>query len=35
MDAFLSALTTTGAGLLGPVWPVAWTLIKIVAVVLP
>ncbi len=35
MDALLSTLTTTGAGLLGPVWPVAWTLIKIVAVVLP
>ena len=35
MDAFLSTLTTTGAGLLGPVWPAAWTLIKIVAVVLP
>ena len=35
MDALLSSLTTTGAGLLGPVWPVAWTLIKIVAVVLP
>ncbi|MEO0314738.1 MAG: NADH-quinone oxidoreductase subunit NuoH [Pseudomonadota bacterium] len=35
MDALLSTLTATGAGLLGPVWPVAWTLIKIVAVVLP
>ena len=35
MDALLSTLTTTGAGLLGPVWPVAWTLIKIIAVVLP
>jgi NADH-quinone oxidoreductase subunit H len=35
MDALLSTLTTTGAGLLGPVWPVAWTLIKIIAVALP
>ncbi len=35
MDALLSTLTATGAGLLGPVWPVAWALIKIVAVVLP
>jgi len=35
MDALLSSFTATGAGLLGPVWPVAWTLIKIVAVVLP
>jgi NADH-quinone oxidoreductase subunit H len=35
MDALLTTLTATGAGLLGPIWPVAWTLIKIVAVVLP
>jgi len=35
MDALLSMLTTTGADVLGPAWPVAWTLIKIVAVVLP
>ncbi len=35
MDALLSTLTMTGSGLLGPAWPVAWTLIKIVAVVLP
>ena len=35
MDALLSTLTMTGSGLLGPAWPVVWTLIKIVAVVLP
>ncbi len=35
MDALLSMLTTAGADVLGPAWPVAWTLIKIVAVVLP
>ncbi|MFM8463815.1 MAG: NADH-quinone oxidoreductase subunit NuoH [Burkholderiaceae bacterium] len=31
----LSQLTTTGETLLGPWWPVAWNLIKIVAIVLP
>ena len=35
MDALLSMLTATGADVLGPAWPVAWTLIKIVAIVLP
>ena len=35
MDALLSMMTATGADVLGPAWPVAWTLIKIVAVVLP
>ncbi|MBP5989242.1 NADH-quinone oxidoreductase subunit NuoH [Piscinibacter sp.] len=31
----LDFITTQGASLLGPVWPVVWTLIKIVALVLP
>jgi len=31
----LSQLTATGETLLGPWWPVAWNLIKIVAIVLP
>jgi len=31
----LSQLTTTGEALLGPWWPIAWNLIKIVAIVLP
>jgi len=31
----LDTLTTQGAALLGPAWPVVWTLVKIVAVVLP
>jgi NADH-quinone oxidoreductase subunit H len=31
----LSQLTTTGETLLGPWWPIAWNLIKIVAIVLP
>ena len=35
MDQFLLQLTTTGQSLLGPVWPVVWTLVKIVLVVLP
>ena len=35
MDALLSMMTATGADVLGPAWPVAWTLIKIIAVVLP
>ena len=35
MDDFLNALTCTGSHLLGPAWPIAWTLIKIIAVTLP
>ena len=35
MDDFLNLLTSTGSQLLGPVWPIAWTLIKIIAVTLP
>lgn len=31
----LTQFTTLGEGLLGPLWPIAWNLIKIVAVVLP
>ncbi|MFN5353217.1 MAG: NADH-quinone oxidoreductase subunit H, partial [Burkholderiaceae bacterium] len=31
----LSQLTTTGESMLGPWWPIAWNLIKIVAIVLP
>ncbi len=31
----MTQFTTAGAGLLGPMWPIAWNLIKIVAVVLP
>ena len=31
----LNQFTTFGEGLLGPLWPIAWNLIKIVAVVLP
>ena len=31
----LSQLTATGESMLGPWWPVAWNLIKIVAIVLP
>ena len=29
----LDTVTTYGSSLLGPVWPVVWTLVKIVAVV--
>jgi NADH-quinone oxidoreductase subunit H len=35
MDDFLNLLTSTGVSLLGPAWPIAWTLIKIIAVTLP
>ena len=35
MDDFLNLLTSTGSQLLGPAWPIAWTLIKIIAVTLP
>ena len=31
----LDFITTQGASLLGPAWPVVWTLVKIVALVLP
>ncbi len=31
----LDTITTQGAALLGPAWPVVWTLVKIVALVLP
>ena len=31
----INTITTTGSGLLGPVWPVAWTMIKIMCVLLP
>ncbi len=31
----LDTVTTYGSSLLGPVWPVVWTLVKIVALVLP
>jgi len=31
----LSQFTTTGESMLGPWWPIAWNLIKIVAIVLP
>ncbi len=31
----LTQFTTLGEGLLGPLWPIAWNLIKIVAVTLP
>ena len=35
MDQMLNLLTTTGTEVLGPAWPIAWILIKIVAVTLP
>jgi NADH-quinone oxidoreductase subunit H len=35
MDQMLNLLTTTGSDVLGPAWPIAWILIKIVAVTLP
>lgn len=35
MSDFLAQLVSTGSDLLGPYWPVAWSLIKIFAVVLP
>ncbi|MFP5393048.1 MAG: NADH-quinone oxidoreductase subunit NuoH [Gammaproteobacteria bacterium] len=31
----VNTIQTTGSGLLGPVWPLAWTLLKIVCVVAP
>ena len=35
MDQFLAFVTTTGTELFGAYWPIAWNLIKIVAIVLP
>jgi NADH-quinone oxidoreductase subunit H len=35
MQDFISSINTLGASFLGDAWPVAWILIKIVAVVLP
>ena len=35
LPEFVTAINTGGAGLLGPVWPLVWTLIKIVCVVAP
>ena len=35
MSGFLDTITSQGEALLGPFWPVVWTLIKIVAIVLP
>ncbi len=35
MDQIINQLTTTGSDVLGPVWPIAWILLKIVAVTLP
>ena len=31
----LDSFTTFGSSLLGPVWPVAWAVIKIVALIIP
>ena len=35
MDRIINLLTSTGGEALGPAWPIAWILIKIVAVTLP
>lgn len=35
LPEFVNTINTTGAGLLGPVWPLAWTMMKILAVLLP
>ncbi|MEY3721061.1 MAG: NADH-quinone oxidoreductase subunit NuoH [Pseudomonadota bacterium] len=35
MDQIINLLTSTGGEALGPAWPIAWILIKIVAVTLP
>jgi NADH-quinone oxidoreductase subunit H len=35
MDQVIAAVQQVGAGYLGPLWPVVWTLLKIVCVVLP
>src|SRR5206468_747421 len=33
--SMLDTITSVGSSILGPVWPVAWTIVKIVALVLP
>ncbi len=35
LPQFISSVTTHGASLLGPVWPLAWTMVKILCVLLP
>jgi NADH-quinone oxidoreductase subunit H len=35
MDGFISTLTTNGSALLGPVWPLVWTMMKLLCVLLP
>lgn len=35
MERIINLLTSTGGEVLGPAWPIAWILIKIVAVTLP
>ncbi len=35
MSDFLAQFVSQGSQLLGPLWPVAWSLIKIICVVLP
>ena len=35
MSGFIDTLTSQGEALFGPLWPVVWTLIKIVVIVLP
>lgn len=35
MEGLLTGIQTFGSDMLGPVWPIAWILIKIVAIVLP
>ena len=32
---YIDSFNAGGADLLGPVWPIAWTLIKIIAVLAP
>jgi len=35
VNGMLEAITAQGSSVLGPAWPVVWTLAKIVAVLLP
>ena len=35
MTDLLDTITTQGADLFGPIWPLVWTLVKIIAIVLP
>jgi len=35
MDNVITTITSNGSSLLGPVWPLAWTMIKILCVLLP